>query len=52
MTQSSSDSLDLTQTEAVEKGLADIRAGNTVPHEEVVAWRKSWGSDAELDPPR
>ncbi len=52
MTQSSSDSLDLAQTEEIEKGLADIRAGHTVLHEKVVAWLKSWGSDAELDPPR
>ncbi len=51
MTQNSSDSLDLAHTKYIEEGLADIRAGNTVAHEEVVAWLNSWGTDEERDPP-
>ena len=35
----------------LEKGLADLEAGRTVPHEEVVAWVRSWGTDNECPKP-
>lgn len=29
------------------RALADIEAGRTVPHEDVAAWLKTWGTDKE-----
>ena len=37
---------------AVDKGLADAKAGRTVPYEKVRRWLLSWGSDKELPPPK
>jgi predicted transcriptional regulator len=34
------------------EGLADIDAGRLIPHEEVVAWAKSLGTDHPLPRPR
>jgi predicted transcriptional regulator len=36
----------------IREGLADIEAGRTVPHEKVVAWVRSWGTENELPPPK
>ena len=36
----------------IKKGLADIRDGNTIAHEDVAGWLESWGCDEERDPPR
>ena len=35
----------------IETGLAEAEAGETVPHEKVVAWLRSWGTENELPPP-
>ena len=37
---------------AVDEGLADAKAGHTVPYEKVRRWLLSWGSDKELPPPK
>lgn len=37
---------------AVDEGLADIKAGRTVPYEKIRRWLLSWGSDKELPPPK
>lgn len=37
---------------AVDQGLADIKAGRTVPYEKVRRWLLSWGTDEELRPPK
>jgi len=34
------------------EGLADIAAGRVVPHAEVAAWLKTWGTADEQPPPR
>jgi len=39
------------QLAAIDAGIADADAGNLVPHEDVVAWVKSWGTDDELPMP-
>lgn len=36
---------------AVEKGLASLDQGRTVPYEDVRRWLLSWGSDRETPPP-
>jgi predicted transcriptional regulator len=38
-------------TAAIERGLADARAGRVVEHERVRRWLESWGADDELDSP-
>lgn len=35
----------------IEAGLAEAEAGETVPHEKVVDWLRSWGTPNELPPP-
>lgn len=40
------------QIEGIEAALREADAGLVVPHEEVVAWVRSWGTDDELPPPR
>lgn len=35
----------------IQAGLAEAEAGETVPHEKVAAWLRSWGTDNELPPP-
>jgi predicted transcriptional regulator len=37
---------------AVDEGLADVKAGRTVPYEKVRRWLLSWGSDKELSQPK
>ena len=36
---------------AMLEGEADVRAGRTVPHDEVVKWLRTWGSPDEQPPP-
>jgi predicted transcriptional regulator len=36
---------------AVDEGLADMKAGRSVPYEKVRRWLLSWGSKKELPPP-
>lgn len=33
--------------ESIRRGLEDIAAGRTVPHEEVAAWLRTWGTPDE-----
>ena len=40
------------QVAEIEKGMQELREGKGVPHEEVVAWLESWGTDEEREPPR
>lgn len=35
----------------IQAGLAESEAGETVPHEKVVDWLRSWGTENELPPP-
>jgi len=35
----------------IETGLVEAEAGETVPHEKVAAWLRSWGTENELPPP-
>ena len=36
---------------AIEEGIADHRAGRSIPHEQVDRWLRSWGKPDELPPP-
>ena len=36
----------------IQAGLAEAEAGETVPHEKVVEWLRSWGTANELPPPQ
>jgi len=36
----------------IQAGLAELDAGEGVPHEKVAAWLKSWGTRNEKKPPR
>ncbi len=36
---------------AIAEAEADVEAGRTVPHEDVVEWLKSWGTPEELPCP-
>lgn len=38
--------------EGVARGIADANAGRVVDDKLVREWLESWGTDAELDPPR
>ena len=35
----------------VQAGIAEAEAGETVPHEKVADWLRSWGATNELPPP-
>lgn len=35
----------------IQAALAEAEAGETVPHEQVVDWLRSWGTEHELPPP-
>jgi predicted transcriptional regulator len=39
------------EAHAIAEAEAAIKAGRVVPHEEVVKWLKSWGTDNELPCP-
>ena len=36
----------------IRKGIAEAEAGNTVSHEKVIDWLRSWGTENELPPPQ
>jgi antitoxin component of MazEF toxin-antitoxin module len=36
----------------IEAGVAEAKAGEIVPHEKVVEWLGSWGTERELPPPQ
>ena len=36
---------------AVEEGLADAKAGRSIPYEKIRRWLLSWGTENELPPP-
>lgn len=40
------------QLHAIEEGLRAADAGQTVSHEDVAAWVRSWGKPDELPPPK
>jgi len=40
------------QLAAIDEGLKQANAGQMVPHEDVVAWVRSWGSPDELPMPK
>ena len=39
------------QIEHIRKGLDELRRGEVVEHDRVVAWLSTWGTDREGDPP-
>jgi predicted transcriptional regulator len=39
------------QVAEIRQGMEEIRQGQGIPHEEVVAWLESWGTDDETEPP-
>jgi len=39
------------QVKAIKKGLASAKARRLIPHDQVVAWVESWGTDNELPKP-
>ena len=51
LVQSAPDDHSVEFIEAVEEGIADIKAGRVVPYEDVRRWLLSWGTDNELPPP-
>jgi predicted transcriptional regulator len=46
------EAVDEKTTAAIEEGLADLKAGRSVPYEKVRRWLLSWGSDRALPPPK
>ncbi len=40
------------QVAHIEEGLAELRQGGSVPHEDVAAWLAGWGTDGEGEAPR
>jgi hypothetical protein len=36
---------------AIQEGLAELKAGRYIPHEEMRRWLLSWGTENELPPP-
>ncbi|HEY1646430.1 MAG TPA: hypothetical protein VGF96_00495 [Terracidiphilus sp.] len=40
------------QAEEIQVGLAEVEAGQSVPHEKVIEWLRSWGSAHEFPPPQ
>ncbi|MBF0379884.1 MAG: hypothetical protein HQL69_02640 [Magnetococcales bacterium] len=40
------------QIQQIQKGIEEAEAGKTIPHEKVVQWVESWGSEKELPEPR
>lgn len=40
------------QIAQIKQGMQELRDGKGIPHEEVVAWLESWGTDEEREPPR
>jgi predicted transcriptional regulator len=47
------DSLESLHVQSIEEALDEADSGSPgVPHEAVVRWLESWGTDGELPPPR
>jgi hypothetical protein len=44
--------VDQAKLDAVRAGIKAVKEGRTVPHENMKAWLKSWGTDEELPLPR
>jgi predicted transcriptional regulator len=40
------------QVAHIEEGRRELREGKGIPHEKVVAWLETWGTDDETEPPR
>jgi predicted transcriptional regulator len=40
------------QVAHIEEGRREFREGKGIPHEKVVAWLETWGTDDETEPPR
>lgn len=40
------------QIKAIEEGLKDAEEGRLIPHEEVMQWLESWGTENELPRPQ
>jgi predicted transcriptional regulator len=40
------------EEQALRQAEADLAAGRTVPHDDVVRWLRSWGKPGELPPPK
>lgn len=40
------------QIAEIEAGIADLEAGRTVSHDEVVSWLKTWGTSSERKAPK
>jgi predicted transcriptional regulator len=40
------------QVRAIKKGMAELKAGRFVRHEDVMAWIESWDTDNELPVPK
>jgi predicted transcriptional regulator len=40
------------QLAAIDEGIREADAGQLIPHEDVVAWVRSWGSPEELPMPK
>jgi predicted transcriptional regulator len=39
------------QVAEIRRGMEEISQGQRVPHEKVVAWLETWGTDEETEPP-
>ncbi len=39
------------QIARIEKGLTELKAGESVAHDDIAAWLDTWGGDAEGEPP-
>jgi predicted transcriptional regulator len=39
------------QVAEIRRGMEEISHGQGVPHEKVVAWLETWGTDEETEPP-
>lgn len=40
------------QIAQIKKGMQEMREGKGIPHEDVVAWLETWGTDEEREPPQ
>jgi len=40
------------QIARIEQGMAELKEGQSVPHEDVAAWLRTWGKNDETDPPQ
>jgi len=40
------------QIAQIQQGMQELREGKGIPHEEVVAWLETWGTEREREPPQ